>query len=196
MGGDARHATMFEANFVGARHPSRVFLWVRDRGESGTRGDMAFTGRAGTPEQGNFWRSSGRAGFDIVPTMPNQQRCTLRTMSNRATLAATRSGAALPAPKQAAGVPSAWSQPSPFPPRDHADGAPLGRLRRTRRPAPRVRAPEPRPSTPVAPPRTASPDPRAGPGCRRSGPPGARRGGARGSAPAARCCRPWCEGCP
>jgi len=36
------------------------------------------------PEQGNFWRSSGRAGFDIVPTKPTWLRLTLRTMSYRA----------------------------------------------------------------------------------------------------------------
>ena len=33
-------------------------------------------------------------------------------------------------------VPSAWSQPSSFPPRDHADGATLGRQGRPRRPEP------------------------------------------------------------
>jgi hypothetical protein len=36
--------------------------------------------------------------------------------------------------KEAAGVPSAWSQPFNPPPRDHADGATLGRHGRTRRP--------------------------------------------------------------
>jgi len=46
---------------------------------------MASTGRAIAPEQGNFWRSSGRAGFDIVPTMPIRLRSALRTMFNRAT---------------------------------------------------------------------------------------------------------------
>ncbi len=49
---------------------------------------------------------------------------------------------AAPATKQAAGVPSAWSQPSPPPTRDHADGATLGRRdanasRRPRRPVTR-----------------------------------------------------------
>ncbi len=50
---------------------------------------------------------------------------------------------ALPATRQAAGAPSAWSQPSPQPPRDHADGATLGRRdarasRRPRRPESRT----------------------------------------------------------
>jgi hypothetical protein len=44
------------------------------------------------------------------------------------------SGAPVPATREAAGVPSAWSQSFNSPPRDHADGATLGRLRRTRRP--------------------------------------------------------------
>ncbi len=47
-------------------------------------------------------------------------------MSNRAPSgSATRS--VVPASRQAAGASSAWSQPSPLPPRDHADGATLGR---------------------------------------------------------------------
>jgi len=52
----------------------------------------------------------------------------LRTMSNRATPAAQRSGAPLHATRQAAGVPSAGSQPFPSPPRGRADGATLGSL--------------------------------------------------------------------
>ena len=64
----------------------------------------------------NFWRSPGRAGFDIVPTTPIRLPISLRTMSNRATLAGHRNGAAVPATRQAAGVPSARSQPPPVTP--------------------------------------------------------------------------------
>jgi hypothetical protein len=81
-----------------------------------------------SPKNEGIWRSLGRAGFDIVPTMPNRLRFTLRTMSNRATPAAHRPGAPLHARKQAAGVPSAGSQPFNHPPRDPADGATLGSL--------------------------------------------------------------------
>ncbi len=56
---------------------------------------------------------------------------------------------ALPATREAAGAPSAWSQPSPPPTRDHADGATLGRQRRPRRPGTRAGTRDPtRPNTP------------------------------------------------
>ena len=91
------------------------------------------------PEHAGFWLSPGRAGFDIVPSMPFRLHATLRTMSNRATLAVYRSGASAPATRQAAGVPSARSQSFNHQPRDRAEGATLGRPRheprRTRRPA-------------------------------------------------------------
>jgi len=59
-----------------------------------------------------------------------------RTTADRATPAAERSGAAVHVAWEAAGAPSAWSQFVNSPPRDHADGATLGRRRRTRRPVP------------------------------------------------------------
>jgi hypothetical protein len=80
------------------------------------------------PDNRGIWRSSGGAGFDIVPTMPIRLRHALRTMSYRATLAEDRPGAPLHAAKQAAGVPSVWSQSFNHPPRDPADGATLGSL--------------------------------------------------------------------
>ena len=90
--------------------------------------------RAGVaPEPAGFWRSSGRAGLAIVPATPRRPRVGHRTLACRATLAVHRSGAPLQATKEAAGVPSAWSQFLNPPPRDRADGATLGRRRRTGR---------------------------------------------------------------
>ena len=79
--------------------------------------------------QGRSWRSSGRAGLAVVPSMPIRLRSLLRTMSNRATPAVHRPGAPLHATRQAAGAPSAGSQSSNHPSRDRADGATLGSLR-------------------------------------------------------------------
>jgi hypothetical protein len=108
---------------------SAFFQSARERVESRTRGDMASTGRAeAIPESVDIWRSPGRAGFDIVPTMRNRRRSTFRTMSNRAPPAAHHPGAPLHSTRQAAGVPSAWSQPFILLPRDRADGATLGSL--------------------------------------------------------------------
>jgi len=80
----------------------------------------------------------GVPGLIIVPARSPQERVSSRTMSCRATLAAERSGAPLPAANEAAGAPSAWSQSLTLLSRDHADGATLGRPRleprRTRRP--------------------------------------------------------------
>ena len=45
-----------------------------------------------------------------------------------------RFGASVPVLREAAGVPSAWLQTFNHPSRDHADGATLGRQRRTSRP--------------------------------------------------------------
>jgi len=56
-----------------------------------------------------------------------------------------QSGAPLHATQEAAGAPSAWSQSFNHPPRDHADGATLVRLRRTRRPVLRDAVPAPVP---------------------------------------------------
>ena len=93
------------------------------------------TGRAGHAiESAGLWPPPGRAGFDIVPASTSRRPTAHRTMSYRATLAMDRSSAPLPATKQATGAPSAWSQSFNHPPRDHADGATLGRRRRTRRP--------------------------------------------------------------
>ena len=87
----------------------------------------------------NFWRSSGRAGIDLVPTMHRRLTFALRTMSTRATPAAHLPGAAVPATRQAAGAPSARSQPPPVTParpRRWGDaGTPAAKPRRTRRPA-------------------------------------------------------------
>ena len=75
----------------------------------------------------------------------------------RATPAVHRTGAAAQSTRQAAGAPSARSQPSPPPSRDRADGATLGRRdahasRRIRRPAPRdATKREPLPAHPAGP---------------------------------------------
>ena len=99
------------------------------------RGKHRSPGRAGiAPERAGIWRSPGRAGLDIVPALLSRLRVRPMTMSCRATLAAERPGASVPVTKQAAGAPSAWSQSFNCPPRDRADGATLGRRRRTRRP--------------------------------------------------------------
>jgi len=79
-------------------------------------------------ENPDFWRSSGRAGIAIVPTMPIRLRLPHRTMASRATPAVHRSGAPLHATMQAAGAPSARSQSFNHPSRDRADGATLGSL--------------------------------------------------------------------
>ena len=120
------------------RSPSRC---PRATAPMGRRWDARGTSRGGPEGRGsehaNLARSPGRAGFDIVPAMHSRLFTTPRTMSNRATLAAKRSGAPLHATRQAAGVPSAGSQPFNHPPRDRDDGATLGCRRQTRRPVPR-----------------------------------------------------------
>ncbi len=87
------------------------------------------------------------AGHAIVPDRPpgNAARCA-QWRCRAPPGSAMRS--ALPAQREAAGAPSAWSQPFTYPSRDHADGATLGRRRRTRRPVPREsRGPGPALST-------------------------------------------------
>jgi len=79
-------------------------------------------------------RSPGRAGHAIVPGRPSGCAARSTQWRYRATLAVELSGAAVHGAKEAAGVPSAWSQLFNHPSRDHADGATLGRRRRTRRP--------------------------------------------------------------
>jgi len=64
-------------------------------------------------------------------------RGAIHTTANRATLAEERSGAALPATKQAVGAPSAWSKFFPVSfarPRRWCDAGPPPKWRRTRRP--------------------------------------------------------------
>ena len=96
-------------------------------------------GRAGYgPESAGIWHSPGRAGYGIVPERPLGSAAPPTQCRYRATLAAESSGAGFPVLKEAAGAPSAWSQSLNHPPRDHVDGATLGRRRRTRRPGPQV----------------------------------------------------------
>jgi len=92
---------------------------------------IASTGRA---EATSLWRSPGRAVLGVFLRPRAHERHALRKPPRGATLAVDRSGAALPVREEAAGAPSAWSHPLNHPPRDHADGATLGRQRRTRRP--------------------------------------------------------------
>ena len=66
------------------------------------------------------------AGFDIVPDRP-PGFAALPAQCHTGLPREARSILVLPAQRQAAGVPSVWSQPSPLPPRDHADGATLDR---------------------------------------------------------------------
>ena len=78
------------------------------------------------------------AGFDIVPERPPGS-ASPPAQCHTGLPREARSRSALPATRQAAGAPSAWSQPSPSPTSDHADGATLGRWdakasQRTRRP--------------------------------------------------------------
>ena len=105
-------------------------------------------------EHADVSRSPGRAGFDIVPPRQFRLHSTLRTMSNRATPAVHRPGAAAQVTRQAAGAPSARLQSINPPARDRADGATLGRPRhqprRTRRPA--LRDATPRHATSLPPP--------------------------------------------
>ena len=90
-------------------------------------------------ESANFWRSPGRAVLDVFLVDQAHATSTWRKTSRAATPAVHRPGASAPATKQAAGAPSARSQPYPSPSRGRADGATLGRPRheprRTRRPA-------------------------------------------------------------
>ncbi len=78
------------------------------------------------------------AGFDIVPERPTGF-VALLAQCHTGLPRGARSRSALPATKQAAGAPSAWSQPSLQPTSDHADGATLDRWdarasQRSRRP--------------------------------------------------------------
>ena len=79
-------------------------------------------------------RSPGRAGHAIVPRRPSGNAARSTQWRCRATLAAERTGASLPARREAAGASSAWSQPFNRPSRDHADDATLGCRRQPRRP--------------------------------------------------------------
>ena len=96
----------------------------------------------------------GRAGHAIVPDRPSGFAARSTQWRCRATLAVKRSGAAVHTAKEAAGVPSAWSQPLNQPPRDHADGATLGR--RVHPASQKAGAPGSRQGTPTG---TAQPQP-------------------------------------
>ena len=95
--------------------------WHPDRGH--LRAPDAASDHAGRS------RSPGRAGYGIVSERPSGTAALSTQCRYRATLAAGRSGEVPPAANEAVGVPSAWSQFFNHPPRDHADGATLGRLR-------------------------------------------------------------------
>ena len=122
-------------------------------GRGGTR-SLRVTWKKEQSRAREKYRSPGRAGHDIVPARAQRQRVAPRTMSCRATLAVERFGASVPVRREAAGAPSARSQPLNQPSRDRAVGATLGRRRRPRRPvvdgtrsasSVRVSGPRPRP---------------------------------------------------
>jgi hypothetical protein len=108
------------------------------------RGRMASTGHAAPPGQGNFWRSSGRAGLDIVPTIPIRPHARSNVRGFGAWLSfrpTKRCLAPLPSPSSTPdNVPSAGSQPSPVAtarPRRWCDAREPPTGRRLRRPSPR-----------------------------------------------------------
>ena len=114
---------------------------ARIRSRSRTRDRIRFRVRDPTRNRNRYRTrargkhpSPGRAGRAIVPVRPSGNAARSTQWRCRATLAAVRSGAAVPARKEAAGVLSAWSQPFNHPSRDRADGATLDRRRRARRP--------------------------------------------------------------
>ena len=114
-GAPGHHATRTEAHPLQGSPPSPA---RRVRYKSRTASTTLKVGLAPpyVPNTRAISRSPGRAGFDIVPAMSIRSPLTHRTMSNRATLAAKRFGAPLQATRQAAGVPSVRSQPSPVTP--------------------------------------------------------------------------------
>ena len=101
----------------------------RERGNTAPRG-------VPEPPRGlrTYGAAPGRAGHAIVLVRPSGYAARSTQWRCRATLAVDRSSASYPVRKEAAGAPSAWPQPFNYPSRDHADGATLGRRRRTRRP--------------------------------------------------------------
>ncbi len=100
----------------GSRLPNRYLAEVR--GKQRVSQPVHDTRKAAIPSgcrvrhcAGTTTRLRARAPHNGATGLPREARC----------------GLALPATRQAAGAPSAWSQPPHSPTRDHADGATLGR---------------------------------------------------------------------
>jgi hypothetical protein len=77
---------------------------------------------------------TGRAVLDVFPRTRAQAAVHSTKNVKGGNLGQPPSGAPFPVLVEAAGVPSAWLQPFNRPSRDRADGATLGRRRRTSRP--------------------------------------------------------------